>query len=91
MTSPRRARRRRPRWRWTSCFSHAHAHIAGKNFRPTVRERYRQWLTHKLGTWVEQFGDSGCVGCGRCLTWCPAAIDLTEEVAVLRGAAETPP
>ena len=76
---------------WDSCFSHAHAHITGKNFRPTVRERYRQWLTHKVGTWVEQFGESGCVGCGRCITWCPTAIDLTEEVAALRGAAETPP
>ncbi|HSQ00180.1 MAG TPA: 4Fe-4S dicluster domain-containing protein [Candidatus Dormibacteraeota bacterium] len=76
---------------WDSCFSHAHAHIVGKNFRPTVRERYRQWLTHKLGTWVEQFGDSGCVGCGRCITWCPTAIDLTAEAAALRGAPEAEP
>jgi formate hydrogenlyase subunit 6/NADH:ubiquinone oxidoreductase subunit I len=76
---------------WDSCFSHAHAHIAGKNFRPTVRERYRQWLTHKLGTWVAQFGDFGCVGCGRCITWCPTAIDLTEEVAALRRAPEGRP
>ena len=75
---------------WDSCFSHAHAHIAGKNFRPTVRERYRQWLTHKLGTWVEQFGDSGCVGCGRCISWCPAAIDITAEAAALRASAEEP-
>jgi len=76
---------------WDSCFSHAHAHIAGKNFRPTVRERYRMWLTHKLGTWVEQFGDSGCVGCGRCITWCPTGIDLTAEVAALRGEPEAGP
>jgi ferredoxin len=47
-------------------------------------DRYRQWLTHKLGTWHEQFGSSGCVGCGRCITWCPVGIDLTEEVAALR-------
>ncbi|MFO0918804.1 MAG: 4Fe-4S dicluster domain-containing protein [Planctomycetaceae bacterium] len=48
-------------------------------------DRYRQWLTHKLGTWHEQFGVSGCVGCGRCITWCPVGIDLTEEVAAIRG------
>ena len=39
----------------------------------------RQWLTHKLATWHQQYGHSGCVGCGRCLVWCPAGIDLTEE------------
>ena len=47
--------------------------------------RYRQWLTHKLGTWIDQFGSSGCVGCGRCITWCPVAIDITEEVAAIRA------
>ncbi len=70
---------------WDSCFSHAHAQITGKNFRPTVRDRYRQWLTHKLGSWIDQFGSSGCVGCGRCITACPTGIDLTEELAALRA------
>lgn len=64
--------------RWDSCFAPGHAHTAGGNDRPTVRERFRQWMTHKLATWYDQFGVSGCVGCGRCITWCPAAIDLTE-------------
>ena len=49
------------------------------------RSRYRQWLTHKLGTWHDQFGTSGCVGCGRCITWCPVGIDITEEVAAIRA------
>jgi ferredoxin len=53
--------------------------------RPTHRARYRQWLTHKLGTWIDQFDSSGCVGCGRCITWCPVGIDLTEEVAAIRA------
>jgi len=70
---------------WDSCFSYEHAHIHGKNFRPHIRERYRQWLTHKLGSWIDQFGTSGCVGCGRCITWCPVGIDLTEEVAAIRA------
>jgi len=75
--------------RWDSCFSREHAHIHGKNFRPQIRHRYRQWLTHKLAAWIDQFGTSGCVGCGRCIAWCPAAIDLTEEVAAIRAGRRT--
>lgn len=70
---------------WDSCFSREHAHIFGKNYRPEIRHRYRQWLVHKLASWIDQFGTSGCVGCGRCITWCPVGIDLTEELAALRG------
>ncbi|MGH0034050.1 MAG: 4Fe-4S dicluster domain-containing protein [Myxococcota bacterium] len=70
---------------WDSCFSRDHAQVHGFNFRPQVRHRYRQWLVHKLASWIDQFGSSGCVGCGRCITWCPTGIDLTEEVAAIRG------
>ena len=49
------------------------------------RARYRQWMTHKLASWIDQFGTSGCVGCGRCITWCPVAIDITEEAAAIRA------
>ncbi|MCK6556184.1 4Fe-4S dicluster domain-containing protein [Candidatus Binatia bacterium] len=70
---------------WDSCFSYEFAHIAGKNFRPRIRDRYRQWLTHKLASWIDQFGTSGCVGCGRCISWCPVGIDLTAEVAAIRA------
>jgi sulfhydrogenase subunit beta (sulfur reductase) len=69
---------------WDSCFNQNFSYVAGGSTRPNIRSRYRQWLTHKLGTWQEQFGVSGCVGCGRCITWCPAGIDLTEEVAAIR-------
>ncbi len=82
---------RTERWRrWDSCFTGGHAYTHGGDVRPNVRSRYRQWLTHKLGTWHDQFGTSGCVGCGRCIAWCPVGIDLTEEVAALRGDAPTP-
>jgi len=68
---------------WDSCFGETHGHLHGFNVRPDIRSRYRQWLTHKLATWHEQFGRSGCVGCGRCIAWCPVGIDLTEEAAAL--------
>jgi sulfhydrogenase subunit beta (sulfur reductase) len=70
---------------WDSCFNPNYSYVVGGNTRPTIRARYRQWLTHKLGTWKDQFGMLGCVGCGRCITWCPAGIDLTEEIAALRA------
>ena len=68
---------------WDSCFTQQHGYIHGKNIRPTIKDRYRMWLTHKLASWIDQFGTSGCVGCGRCITWCPVGIDLTEELPAL--------
>ncbi len=68
---------------WDSCFTQDHGYIHGKNVRPTIKDRYRMWLTHKLASWIDQFGSSGCVGCGRCITWCPVGIDLTEELPAL--------
>lgn len=69
---------------WDSCFNPGYSYQAGGNTRPTIQSRYRQWMSHKLGTWKEQFDTLGCVGCGRCITWCPAGIDITAEVAALR-------
>ena len=73
------------RWRsWDSCFSMDFSYIHGGNVRSSIKSRYRQWLMHKLATWIDQFGSSGCVGCGRCITWCPVGIDLTQEVKAIR-------
>jgi ferredoxin len=70
--------------RWDSCFTLGHSTVHGAgSVRGDTRSRYRQWLTHKLSTWWDQFGESGCVGCGRCISWCPAGIDLTAEVAAI--------
>jgi ferredoxin len=71
--------------RWDSCFTVDYSHIHGGAVRPSARARYRQWMTHKLATWIDQFGSSGCVGCGRCITWCPVAIDITEEARAIRA------
>jgi sulfhydrogenase subunit beta (sulfur reductase) len=74
---------------WDSCFNVAYSGQAGGNIRPTTLSRYRQWLTHKMSTWEEQFGVLGCVGCGRCITWCPAGIDITEEIKAIREEAQS--
>jgi len=70
---------------WDTCFSLRYAEMHGGNTRPATRSRYRQWLTHKLATWQDQFGTPGCVGCGRCIAWCPVGIDIREEVRSFRA------
>ncbi|NDJ86371.1 MAG: sulfite reductase subunit A [Chloroflexi bacterium] len=70
--------------RWDSCFTMDFSYIHGGSVRYSSRARYRQWMMHKLASWVDQFGTFGCVGCGRCITWCPVAIDITEEANIIR-------
>jgi sulfhydrogenase subunit beta (sulfur reductase) len=72
--------------RWDSCFTLDFSYIHGGSVRNSPHSRYRQWMTHKLAHWIDQFGTSGCVGCGRCITWCPVGIDITEEAAAIRAA-----
>ena len=71
--------------KWDSCFTLDFSYLHGGSVRSTARSRYRQWMTHKLASWFDQFGTSGCVGCGRCITWCPVGIDITEEAAAIRS------
>jgi sulfhydrogenase subunit beta (sulfur reductase) len=79
------------RWRrWDSCHTLDFSYIHGGSVRLSAASRYRQWMTHKLATWVDQFGETGCVGCGRCITWCPVGIDLTEEARALRNGRPAP-
>jgi ferredoxin len=73
------------RQEWESCFNPEFSHLPGGSVRGSIASRYRQWITHKLASWHDQFGSSGCVGCGRCISWCPVGIDITAEVAALRA------
>jgi len=70
--------------RWDSCFTLDFSYIHGGSIRQSTASRYRQWITHKLSSWHEQFGTTGCTGCGRCITWCPVGIDITEEARAIR-------
>ena len=70
--------------KWDSCFTSDFTYIHGGSIRASVKSCYRQWMTHKLASWIDQFGTSGCVGCGRCITWCPVGIDITEEATTIR-------
>jgi ferredoxin len=74
--------------RWDSCFTKEFSYIHGGWLRTTPEARYRQWMTHKLASWIDQFETSGCVGCGRCITWCPVGIDITKIAAVIRASEE---
>jgi ferredoxin len=74
---------------WSSCFDLDHSYLHGGSVRAATSSRYRQWLSHKLSTWWDQFGQSGCVGCGRCVTWCPVGIDITHEAAMMRVSASS--
>jgi len=82
------AERRR---RWDSCFTTDFSYIHGGSIRQSPKSRYRQWMTHKLATWIDQFGTAGCVGCGRCITWCPVGIDITAEARAIRESESAPP
>lgn len=72
---------------WDSCFTLDFSYIHGGVVRKSIAARYRHWISHKLATWHDQFGTPGCVGCGRCITWCPAQIDITQEAAAVTAPA----
>jgi len=65
---------------WDSCLSKDFVYSAGGNPRQDRISRYRQFVMHKFAYWPDEFGTYGCVGCGRCITWCPVGIDITDTV-----------
>jgi sulfhydrogenase subunit beta (sulfur reductase) len=76
---------------WSSCFDLEHSYLHGGAVHASSKSRYRQWMTHKLSTWWDQFDSTGCVGCGRCIVWCPVGIDITQEVTAIAASDVAPP
>ena len=71
---------------WDSCQLIDFAEVAmGENFRENREARLKWRIYHKLAYWQEQFNNLGCTGCGRCISYCIANIDMTQALAEIRG------
>ena len=67
---------------WDSCtFPYFTLQSSGHNPRPTRRERIRNRIYHKFQYLLENIGEIGCVGCGRCLENCPSGVNLIEVLS----------
>ena len=71
---------------WDACTLPAFSLVAGGlNFRPKILQRIRNWYYDKFKIFPDEVGRLGCVGCGRCVKYCPAGIDIREEIARMWG------
>ena len=71
----------RRRRQWDCCLFRDHALVAeGHNFRKDRSDRFKHRWLHKQQSFAGEFGQPSCVGCGRCIEFCPAKIDMTEEL-----------
>ena len=69
---------------WDSCqFSCFTLQGSGHNPRPSGKERMRQRVMHKFNYFVKNFGESFCVGCGRCVQECPVNLDIREVIEAI--------
>ncbi len=73
-------KRRRLRCYDGCAFSDFTLEASGVNPRPSKKERYRQRVFHKFDYFKKNFGENLCVGCGRCIRYCPVKIDISEIV-----------
>ena len=66
---------------WDSCLSSLYSlETSGHNPRPTNRERTRQRIMHKFNYFPKNFGRIACVGCGRCILYCPVHFDIRQAI-----------
>lgn len=66
--------------KWIGCRTYTYGLVAGGHFRRELYTRYRHFVLHKFVFYEKQAGRVGCVGCGRCIAWCPTGIDLKESL-----------
>lgn len=72
---------------WDTCmFCEYSLHASGHNPRPTRKERTRNRISHKYSYYPENFGVIACVGCGRCINFCPVNIDILDILEKSREA-----
>ncbi len=70
---------------WDSCmFPIFTLEASGHNSRASNRERMRQRIMHKFNYFVDNFGQTACVGCGRCLINCPVNMDIREIIETIK-------
>jgi len=75
---------------WDSCLSNLYSQeTSGHNPRPTGRERTRQRLMHKFNYFPKNFGRIACVGCGRCILYCPANFDIRQVIKEIQKAGDS--
>ncbi|HEU19513.1 MAG TPA: 4Fe-4S ferredoxin [Deltaproteobacteria bacterium] len=66
---------------WDSCMYWLFTiETSGHNPRTSQKQRWRQRLLHKFRYFVDNFGAIACVGCGRCVMYCPVNIDIRKIV-----------
>jgi ferredoxin len=71
---------------WDSCLLTDFAKIAGgHNFRKDRATRLKLRYYHKQKGFVEMYGRPACVGCGRCILFCPAKINKVEVLKMIVG------
>ncbi|NHJ48251.1 MAG: hypothetical protein FK733_10735 [Asgard group archaeon] len=71
---------------WDSCYYPEFALVAGgHDFRHDKMRRFRYRYLHKFIDIPRRYNMEGCVGCGRCITYCPADIDVREVLEDVRG------
>ncbi|MBF0408770.1 MAG: 4Fe-4S dicluster domain-containing protein [Candidatus Riflebacteria bacterium] len=52
----------------------------GHDPRPEKTHRWRQRALHKFVYFKERFGTNLCVGCGRCVSFCPVNVDIFDVI-----------
>ncbi len=66
---------------WDSCMYWLFTQeTSGHNPRTSQKQRWRQRLMHKFKYFVDNFDEIACVGCGRCVRYCPVNIDIRKIV-----------